>query len=76
MKVKHLKPKYKSIEAIETTSSNKFSIIGFIRWEYFKEKWGSYEVKSIKNYDSTHSTSIIISKKTKHDNKKLQKLQD
>lgn len=53
--------KYKMYEVIESDKSGyRFRIIGLMREKDFNEKYGDRKILSIKNYDDTKTTSIII----------------
>ena len=53
--------KYKMYEVIESDKSGyRFRIIGLMREKDFNEKYGERKILSIKNYDDTRTTSIII----------------
>ena len=53
--------KYKMYEVIESDKSGyRFRIIGLMREKDFNEKYGDRKILSIKNYDDTKTTSVII----------------
>lgn len=53
--------KYKLYEIIESNrEGTKFRIIGFMTKKQFNKKYKDREILSVKNYDDTKTTSIII----------------
>lgn len=63
MKVKDFKPKYENIELIAVDEKKRsISIIGVLKFDKVKEKYGEHNVESVMNFDSTQSTSMIINK--------------
>lgn len=58
------KIKYKMYEVIESDKSGyRFRIIGLMREKDFNEKYGDRKILSIKNYNDTKTTSIIIERR-------------
>lgn len=56
--------KYKMYEVIERDKSGyRFRIIGLMREKDFNEKYGDRKILSIKNYNDTKTTSIIIERR-------------
>jgi len=53
--------KYKTCEVIESNKSvTRFRIVGIMSKKKFDKKFGDRQILSIKNYDDTKTTSIII----------------
>jgi len=53
--------KYKTYEVIESNkSATRFRIVGIMSKRKFDKKYGDRQILSIKNYDDTKTTSIII----------------
>ena len=53
--------KYKVYEVIESNKSGrKFRLIGLMKEKDFNKKYGDRQILSIKNYDDTKTTSVII----------------
>ena len=53
--------KYRTYEVIETNNEkNKMRILGIMKDKQFNNKYGDRQILSIKNYDDTRTTSIII----------------
>lgn len=53
--------KYKTYEVIESNkSATRFRIIGIMNNKKFDKKYRDRQILSIKNYDDTKTTSIII----------------
>ena len=53
--------KYRTYEVIETNNGkNKMRILGIMKDKQFNNKYGDRQILSIKNYDDTRTTSIII----------------
>lgn len=53
--------KYKVYEVIESNKSGrKFRLIGLMKEKDFNKKYGDRKVLSVKNYDDTKTTSVII----------------
>lgn len=53
--------KYRTYEVIETNKERrKMRIIGIMKDKQFNNKYGDRQILSIKNYDDTRTTSIII----------------
>lgn len=53
--------KYKTYEVIESNkSATRFRIVGIMSNKKFDKKYGDRQILSIKNYDDTKTTSIII----------------
>ena len=62
MTVKDTITKYKRIELIGSNKhGTKFKMLGLLSKELADEIYGDYEVLSIRDFDETKSTSIIIS---------------
>ena len=56
--------KYKMYEVIESDKSGyRFRIIGLMREKDFNEKYGDRKILSIRNYNDTKTTSIIIERR-------------
>lgn len=53
--------KYRTYEVIETNNEkSKMRILGIMKDKQFNNKYGHRQILSIKNYDDTRTTSIII----------------
>ena len=53
--------KYRTYEVIETNKERrKMRILGIMKDKEFNNKYGDRQILSIKNYDDTRTTSIII----------------
>ena len=53
--------KYRIYEVIASYENGKnFKIIGLMSAKQFNKKYGDKQIISIKNYDDTHTTSIIL----------------
>ena len=53
--------KYRIYEVIETNKERrKMRILGIMKDKQFNNKYGDRQILSIKNYDDTRTTSIII----------------
>lgn len=53
--------KYRTYEVIETNKERrKMRILGIMKDKQFNNKYGDRQILSIKNYDDTRTTSIII----------------
>ena len=53
--------KYRTYEVIETNKERrKMRILGIMKDKQFNNKYGDRQILSIKNFDDTRTTSIII----------------
>ena len=56
-----IKIKYKTYEVIESNKrGTRFRLIGLMSSKKFDKKYGNRQILSIKNYDDTKTTSIVI----------------
>ena len=67
MLVKDYKPKYKVIEFIDDSDHKSLFEIMFstklMKWNDVVKRYGDYTVRSVRDYDSTRTTSVIVEKK-------------
>ena len=63
MKFKDYKPKYSKIELVESSSDYRvFKLIDFNKFNHLIKKYGEREILSVRDYEDTHTTLIIILK--------------
>lgn len=66
MKEIQFKPKYEMLEVVEEIDNETYALAGLVKYELIKDGLLNYEILSVRDFDATKTTSIIIKKTIIH----------